>query len=105
MINQRCQSFSVFQTAKIGISLCIPMPWIEVVSLENAKGLLKKEYKKAIKRAGLIWNVVGIMSQNPRVLKTSMELYGASMFGDSPLSRSQREMLATVVSAVNHCVY
>lgn len=81
------------------------MPWIEVISLEKAKGLLKKEYEKGIKRAGRIWNIVGIMSQNPRVMKTSMEMYGAAMFGDSPLSRSQREMLATVVSAVNHCVY
>ncbi|MEM7117840.1 MAG: carboxymuconolactone decarboxylase family protein [Chloroflexota bacterium] len=81
------------------------MPWIEIISLENAKGLLKKELEKAIKRAGRIWNIVGIMSQNPRVMKTSMEMYGASMFGNSPLSRSQREMLATVVSAVNHCLY
>lgn len=81
------------------------MPWIEVISLEKAKGLLKKEYEKGIKRAGRIWNIVGIMSQNPRVMKMSMEMYGASMFGDSPLSRSQREMLATVVSAVNHCIY
>ncbi|HIG76896.1 MAG TPA: peroxidase, partial [Candidatus Lambdaproteobacteria bacterium] len=27
------------------------------------------------------------------------------MFGESPLSRSQREMLATVVSSANHCIY
>ncbi|MEM8862322.1 MAG: carboxymuconolactone decarboxylase family protein [Chloroflexota bacterium] len=38
-------------------------------------------------------------------MKTSMDFYGTLMFGPSPLSRSQREMLATVVSVVNHCVY
>jgi AhpD family alkylhydroperoxidase len=27
------------------------------------------------------------------------------MFGESPLSRAQREMLAVVVSQVNHCKY
>ena len=81
------------------------MPWIEVISLEKARGMLKKEYEAAMKRAGRIWNIVSIMSQNPRTLKTSMDLYSALMYGHSPLSRSQREMLAVVVSAANHCVY
>ena len=81
------------------------MPFIKTISLENAKGFLKKEYESAIKRAGRIWNIVSIMSQNPRVMKASMDHYGAIMFGKSPLTRSQREMLATVVSGKNHCVY
>jgi alkylhydroperoxidase family enzyme len=81
------------------------MPWIEVIPLEKATGLLKREYEKAIKRAGRIWNVVSIMSQNPNVMTGSMEMYSATMYGPSPLSRSQREMLALVTSATNHCVY
>ena len=28
------------------------MPWIETVTLEKARGVLKKEYEAAIKRAG-----------------------------------------------------
>lgn len=35
----------------------------------------------------------------------SMNLYRAIMFGPSPLSRRQREMMATVVSASNGCHY
>ena len=81
------------------------MPWIEVISLENAKRALKKEYDIALERAGRIWNIVSIMSQNPRAMKASMDFYGTIMMGKSPLSRSQREMLAVVVSAVNHCLY
>lgn len=81
------------------------MPWIKVFSLEEATGLLKREYENAIKRAGRIWNVVSIMSQNPRAMKASMDFYSAIMFGRSPLSRGQREMLAVVVSAQNHCLY
>lgn len=81
------------------------MPWIKVIPIEEAKGFLKKEYEAAMKRAGRIWGIVGIMSQNPRAMKTSMDFYGAIMFGRSPLSRSQREMLAVVVSAANHCIY
>ena len=81
------------------------MPWIKVFTLDEAKGMLKKEYEKALARAGRIWNIVSIMSQNPRAMKSSMDFYGTLMFGSSPLSRSQREMLAVVVSAANHCTY
>ena len=81
------------------------MAWIRIIGLEEATGFLKKEYEAALKRAGRIWNIVSIMSQNPRTMKTSMDLYGAIMHGRSPLSRSEREMLALVVSATNHCVY
>lgn len=81
------------------------MPYIEQITVENAVGLVKKELEKAIKRAGRVWGIVQIMSQNGRVMKESMELYGAIMFSDSPLSRQQREMLAVVVSKNNHCVY
>ncbi len=81
------------------------MPWIKTVSLSEATGFLKKEYDAAMKRAGRIWNIVSIMSPNPRAMKSSMDFYGAIMFGASPLSRSQREMLAVVTSAANHCLY
>lgn len=81
------------------------MPFIKVISLTEATGFLKKEYEAAIKRAGRIWNIVSIMSVNPRAMKASMDFYGAIMHGRSPLSRSQREMLAVVVSVGNGCVY
>ena len=81
------------------------MAWIEVIPFEKAAGFLMKEYDAAMKRAGRIWRIVSIMSQNPRAMKASMDFYGAIMFGKSPLSRSQREMLAVVVSAANHCIY
>ena len=81
------------------------MPWIKQYLLDEATGLVKQELEKAIKRAGRIWNIVQIMSQNGRVMKESMELYGATLFAESPLSRQQREMLAVVVSKTNDCFY
>jgi alkylhydroperoxidase family enzyme len=81
------------------------MAWIEVISLKATKGLLKREFDTALQRAGRIWNIVRIMSLNPRVLKSSMAFYGALMHGPSPLSRGQREMLAVVVSVANECYY
>jgi len=45
------------------------------------------------------------MSLNPPVLRASMELYKAIMFGASGLSRRERELLATVTSAEQSCHY
>jgi alkylhydroperoxidase family enzyme len=81
------------------------LPWIRQIPIEEATGLLKEELDAAMGRAGRVWHIVHIMSLNPRVLKSSMEHYKAIMFGPSSLSRVQREMLATVVSAEVGCHY
>lgn len=81
------------------------MPWIEQIPIAKATGTLKRLFDQAIARAGRVWNIVHIMSLNPEVLRTSISFYRAVMFGGSPLSRVQRELLATVVSAEAHCHY
>ncbi|MCI0484591.1 MAG: carboxymuconolactone decarboxylase family protein [candidate division NC10 bacterium] len=42
---------------------------------------------------------------NPAAQRAHIGLYRAIMFGESPLSRVEREMLAVCVSAVNNCHY
>ena len=81
------------------------MAWIRDVPREEATGPLRVELDAAVKRAGRVWNIVQAMSVNPAVLKTSMRFYRAIMFGESPLTRFQRELLATVVSAELKCRY
>jgi len=81
------------------------MPWIKQVPIAEATGLLKEEFDKALKRAGRVWRIVHIMSVNPRAMRDSIGFYATIMMGESPLTRVQREMLATVVSAENHCHY
>ena len=81
------------------------MPYIKQITIDQATGLLKRELEKAVARAGRVWNIVQIMSLNARAMKSAMEMYGATMFAESPLSRQQRAMLAVVVSKANHCVY
>ncbi len=81
------------------------MAWIEVISHEAAKGLLKKVYDETVRRAGRIFNITSVMSQNPKALKGSLDFYRTLMFASSPLSRGQREMLAVVVSCANECHY
>lgn len=81
------------------------MPWIKQIPVEEARGHLKKQFEAALARAGRVWHIVHIMSLNSRVLKSSMDLYSASLFGSSPLTRVQRELLATVVSSELECFY
>lgn len=81
------------------------MSWIREISNEEATGPLKRTFDQALKRAGRVWNIVRVMSLNPRALETSMRFYIAVMMGESPLSRAQRELLATVVSAELDCHY
>ena len=81
------------------------MPWIKQIPISEATGLLKQEFDKAIKRAGRVWHIVHIQSLNPKAMRDSIAFYVTIMMGESPLTRVQREMLATVVSAELHCYY
>jgi alkylhydroperoxidase family enzyme len=81
------------------------MPWIKQIPINEATGLLKTEFDKALKRAGRVWHIVHMMSLNPSILRDSIGLYISIMMGASPLTRTQREMLAVVVSFENHCYY
>ena len=81
------------------------MAHLRLVDPDDADGPLAEEYDAAVGRAGKVFNIVRSMSPNPEVLRASMGMYTAIMFGPSPLSRQERELLATVVSAENECYY
>ncbi len=82
------------------------MAWIQTVEPAAATGLLKQLYQAAIKRAGKVFNVIRLQSLRPPVLRASTRLYLEVMHSaQSPLSRAQREMIATAVSRANACHY
>lgn len=81
------------------------MPWIRTILPGEATGRLKKSYDAGIARAGRVFGIVRTMSLAPPVLDASMGLYQRIMFATEGLSRGQREMIATVVSAENDCHY
>ena len=81
------------------------MPHVHVTPFDEATGLTKREYDAAVRRAGRVWNIVSIQSQLPEVMRDSIRLYRTIMFGDSPLTRAQREMIAVVTSSANECFY
>jgi alkylhydroperoxidase family enzyme len=81
------------------------LPYIRLIDEGDAEGLLAEQYDAAVERAGKVFNIVKAMSLRPGVLRASMALYREIMFGESGLSRKERELLATVASAEQSCHY
>lgn len=82
------------------------MTWIRTVEPSRAEGQLARLYAAAVQRAGRVFNIIRSQSLRPPVLRASTQLYLEVMHSSaSPLSRAQREMIATVVSRINHCHY
>ena len=81
------------------------MAYIRLIDENEADGLLAEEYDAAVERAGKVFNILKAMSLRPGVLRASIELYQEIMFGESGLSRQERELLATVASAEQSCHY
>ena len=82
------------------------MTRIRTIDPDDATGLLARLYREAIDRTGKIFNVLRCQSVRPEVLEASTALYREVMHSErSPLSRAQREMIATAVSRANECFY
>ena len=80
--------------------------WINVISEEDAQGELKALYEQEFdsEKQGTD-NILAVHSLNPPTLRAHADLYHTVMHAKSPLSRSEREMVAVVVSAINKCHY
>ena len=50
-------------------------------------------------------NILASHSLNPEAVAAHVRLYRTIMFGDSPLTRTEREAVAVAVSAANDCHY
>jgi alkylhydroperoxidase family enzyme len=82
-----------------------PVPYIHTVPYDDSDGMLRREYDSAIRRAGKVFNIVGIQSLHPSVMRASISLYQTLMLGEGALPRWTRELLAVVVSRTNGCHY
>ena len=81
------------------------MAWIDIIDEENAEGSLKEQYNQLIEPWGGVDNILKIHSLNPESLAAHVQLYKTLMYGKSPLRRTDREMIAVVVSTINQCHY
>lgn len=81
------------------------MALIKTIQPEESDGELRVIYDGLLAKRGKIAEVLKIQSLNPESIVKHMDLYMTLMFGKSPLSRLQREMIAVVVSVTNQCQY
>jgi len=72
---------------------------IRLIEEADADGLLADEYDAARERAGKVFNILKAMSLRRRSCAPRSRSTGRFMFGESGLSRRERELLATVASA------
>jgi uncharacterized peroxidase-related enzyme len=81
------------------------MSWIEEIEVSEADGNLAEMYALLQKQRGKVSNILKVHSLNPAALGNHLDLYMTLMFGQSGLSRMEREAIAVVVSANNECEY
>ncbi len=81
------------------------MAYIKVIEEQDAQGGLAREYDKARRRSGRLYNVLQVQGLKPAALRDAVRLYITVMHGASELTRAERETLAVVVSAANECHY
>ena len=81
------------------------MAWIKTIGVDEAEGLLEKIYRAKLDKSGRVSKLTQLMSLNANALRNMQALYQAIMAGESPLSKSQRCLLAMTVSRVNGCHY
>ncbi|MEH6472665.1 MAG: peroxidase-related enzyme [Halopseudomonas sp.] len=91
-------SHSTQQDAPTALALQIP-------ALEQLDESTQRYFKKCQEKLGMVPNVLRAYSQNPQQLESFSGFYNTLMFGESGLSTLECEMIAVVVSSVNHCYY
>lgn len=93
------------------------MAWIKTIPMSEAddklraameaqRGLYPDEYNSPVQPTEE--DTAGIVSSHtliPEALHHAFATFGSLMSPDLPLTRTQHEMITTVVSATNRCVY
>ena len=65
----------------------------------------KAYFAKCEEKLGLVPNVLQAYAFDEKKLRAFTDTYNDLMLGDSGLSKLEREMIAVVVSSINHCYY
>ena len=81
------------------------MAHIQKIAAEDSEGLLRRVFQARTKAGGRLWEIVAVQSLNAATLRDSMRFYGQVMYGESKLTRAEREMIAVVTSVANECHY
>ena len=80
-------------------------PWIRILRDGAEPPELLRVYEQLQIPPPQADNILAIHTLNPESLRAHYLLYRTLMYGESPLSRAEREMIAVAVSARNGCHY
>ena len=82
------------------------MPFVKTVPYEEATGLLKEAYDDMLAQRGRISNVYAVTSLRPETM-ISLQNHHQPVMEDSSsgLTEAEKQMIATLVSALNKCRY
>ena len=82
------------------------MPFVKTVPYHQAQGLLKEAYDEMLARQGRISNVYAVSSLRPETMVSLQNHHVPVMQSDtSGLTEAEKQMIATLVSALNKCRY
>ena len=84
------------------------MTWVKTFAENEATGRLAEVYAKVMKHplgGGRVPNVIKCMGLRSEALLSVWRMNMGITFGASTLGRAREEMIATAVSALNHCHY
>ena len=81
------------------------MAWIRTVGKDEADGELSRLYPQVAPGDEVLDNILGVHSLHPRTLRDHLMLYRTLMYGEGPLARRERELVAVAVSSANSCHY
>jgi len=81
------------------------MAYIRMIERDEAKGDLSSWYDRVGNPDGTVDEVMKVHSLNVDSLRAHFELYVSACHKPSPLSRVEREIVASVVSRINGCGY
>lgn len=84
------------------------MAWVKTFAEKEATDRLAEVYAEVMKTrlgGGRVPNVMKCMGLRPEALLSVWRLNLGVTFGASTLGRRREEMIATAVSALNHCHY
>lgn len=78
---------------------------IRPMNREELSPGMQKYFAKCEEKLGLIPNVLLAYSFDEAKLSAFIGMYNELMLGESGLTKLEREMIAVVVSSINHCYY
>lgn len=81
------------------------MAFVRQIDHADATGELKEFYDALVEIAGGVPNIVKLSSLKLPAISAAQDLYQSVLYHESGLTMVEKEMVATLVSSINGCIY